>query len=314
MAFLYLLDDWEEDVWMREMQHLDTSLDLRLWPDAGRASDIEYALAWRPPVGVLKKFTNLKAIFSLGAGVDHIFNDTDLPEDVPIVRVVDQNLTMRMSEYVVLHVLWHHRRQRIYDHFQKEAKWHGLKQPAASETRVGVMGLGELGIDAANKLKMMGFRVAGWSQSRKNIEGIDSFRGRGELKAFLNRTDILVCLLPLTKETRGLLNSGLFHDLAKDGAGDGPVVINVGRGELQVEADILAALDNGDLYAATLDVFEEEPLSADSPLWLHPRVTVTPHNSAVSDPRAINGYILRQIKRHRAGEPLENVVNRSKGY
>ena len=314
MAFLYILNGWEEDLWMREMQHLDTSLDLRLWPDAGRARDIEYALAWKPPVGVLKQFTNLKAIFSLGAGVDHIFRDTDLPEDVPIVRVVDQNLTMRMSEYVVLHVLWHHRRQRIYEHFQKEAKWHGLKQPAASETRVGVMGLGELGIDAALKLKTMGFRVAGWSQSRKKLDGIDSFRGRGELKAFLNRTDILVCLLPLTKDTRGLLNAGLFHDLAKDGAGDGPVLINVGRGELQVEADILTALDSGDLYAATLDVFEKEPLSPDSPLWRHPRVTITPHNSAVSDPRAINGYILRQIKRHRAGEPLENVVDRSKGY
>lgn len=314
MAFLYFLDGWDPDLWMREMQHLDTSLDLRLWPDAGRAADIEYALAWKPPPGALKTFANLKAIFSLGAGVDHIFNDTDLPDDVPIVRVVDPNLTMRMSEYVVLHVLWHHRRQRIYDHFQKEAKWHELKQPAAAETRVGVMGLGALGIDAAKKLKIMGFRVAGWSQSRKSIDGIDSFRGRGELKAFLNRTDILVCLLPLTKETAGLLNAELFRELAKDGSGDGPVLINTGRGELQVEADILAALDSGDLYAVTLDVFEEEPLPSHSKLWSHPRATITPHNSALSDPRAINGYILRQIKRHRAGEPLENIVNRGKGY
>ena len=314
MAFLYFLDDWDQDLWMREMQHLDTSLDLRLWPETGRAEDIEYALVWKPPPGELKKLPRLKAIFSLGAGVDHIFHDTDLPDDVPIVRVVDPNLTMRMSEYVMLHVLWHHRRQRIYEHFQSETKWHGLKQPAASETRVGVMGLGELGIDAATKLKLMGFRVAGWSQSRKKLDGIDSFRGRGELKAFLNRTDILVCLLPLTDGTRGLLNADLFKDLAKDGHGDGPVLINAGRGELQVEDDILSALDNGDLYAATLDVFQEEPLPSSSALWSHPRVTVTPHNSAVSDPRAINGYILRQIKRHRAGEPLDNVIDRGKGY
>ena len=154
----------------------------------------------------------------------------------------------------------------------------------------------------------------GWSQSRKKIEGIDSYRGRGELSPFLNRTDILVCLLPLTKDTRGLLNGAVFKDLAKDGAGDGPVLINAGRGELQVEADILTALDKGHLYAATLDVFEEEPLPEDSALWTHPRVTITPHNAAVSDPRAINGYILRQIKRHRAGEPLDNVVDRSKEY
>lgn len=314
MAFLYFLDDWDHEVWMREMQHLDTSLDLRLWPDSGRIEDIDYALVWKPPPGELKKLPNLKAIFSLGAGVDHIYTDTDLPEDVPIVRVVDPNLTMRMSEYVMLHVLWHHRRQRIYEHFQTEAKWHGLKQPAASETRIGVMGLGELGIDAATKLRMMGFRVAGWSQSRKKLDGIDSFRGRGELKAFLNRTDILVCLLPLTDGTRGLLNAELFRELAKDGHGDGPVLINAGRGELQVEDDILTALDNGDLYAATLDVFQREPLPASSALWSHPRVTVTPHNSAVSDPRAINGYILRQIKRHRTGEPLDNVIDRDKGY
>lgn len=314
MAFLYMLDDLDADVWMREMQHLDTSLDLRLWPKVGRPEDIQYALVWKPPTGELKKLPNLKAIFSIGAGVDHIFSDEDLPEDVPVVRVVDPNLTMRMSEYVMLHVLWHHRRQRIYEHFQSESKWLGLKQPAASETRVGVMGLGELGVDAAKKLKMMGFRVAGWSQSRKNIEGIDSFRGRGELKAFLNRTDILVCLLPLTDETRGLLNAAVFKDLAKDGHGDGPVLINAGRGQLQVEEDIITALDNGDLYAVTLDVFEEEPLAPDSPLWSHPRVTITPHNAAVSDPRAINGYILRQIKRHRAGESLDNIIDIERGY
>ncbi len=314
MAFCYFLGDWDVDVWVREMQHLDSSLDLRIWPEVGRVEDIDYALAWKPPPGELKKFPNLKAIFSLGAGVDHVYNDTDLPENVPIVRVVDPNLTMRMSEYVVLHVLWHHRRQRIYDHFQSEGKWRDLSQPAASETRVGVMGLGELGIDAALKLKTMGFRVAGWSQSRKNIDGIDSFRGRGELKAFLNRTDILVCLLPLTDGTRGLLNGAVFRDLAKDGAGDGPVLINAGRGKLQNEQDILTALENGDLYAATLDVFEEEPLPSSSPLWSHPRVTITPHNAAVSDPRAINAYILRQIKRHRAGEKLDNVIDRAKGY
>lgn len=314
MSFLYFLGDWDADVWLREMQHLDSSLDLRLWPNVGRAEDIDYALVWKPHPGELKKLPNLKAIFSLGAGVDHIFGDPDLPENVPIVRVVDSNLTMRMSEYVVLHVLWHHRRQRIYEHFQSERKWRELKQPAANETRVGVMGLGELGIDAARKLKMMGFRVAGWSRSRKNIDGIDSFRGRGELKAFLNRTDILVCLLPLTEDTRGLLSGAVFRELAKDGAGDGPVLINAGRGQLQVEDDILTALKNGDLYAATLDVFEEEPLPASSPLWSHPRVTVTPHNAAVSDARAINGYILRQIKRHRAGEKLDHAIDRNQGY
>ncbi len=314
MAFLYILDDWPPEEWLRAMRHLDTSLDLRVWPDVGRVKDIEFALVWKPPAGALLEMPNLKAIFSLGAGVDHIFRVGDLPEGVPVVRVVDANLTMRMSEYVMMHVLWHHRRQRIYDHFQSERKWRGLSQAGANETRVGIMGMGELGSDAARKLMMMGFKVAGWSQSRKHMDGIDSFQGRGELKAFLNRTDILVCLLPLTPDTRGILNAFVFKELAKDGPGDGPVVINAGRGELQVEEDIVAALDGGDLYAATLDVFEEEPLPPHSPLWTHPRVTVTPHNSAVSDPRAINAYILKQIKRHRTGEALENIANPANGY
>jgi len=314
MAMLYLLDTWPADVWLREMHHLDNSLDLRVWPDVGRKEDIRYALAWKPPAGALLDLPNLEAIFSLGAGTDHIFARGTLPEGIPVVRVVDANLTMRMSEYVVMNVLWHHRRQRIYDHFQSRKKWHKLRQPAACDVRVGVMGMGELGTDAARKLAMMGFRVAGWSQSRKHIDGIDSFQGRGELKAFLNRTDILVSLLPLTPDTRGILNADTFRELATDGALDGPVLINAGRGDLQVEDDIIAALDDGDLYAATLDVFTEEPLPDHSPLWTHPRVTITPHNSAVSDPRAINAYILKQIKRHRTGEPLENIADPQRGY
>jgi glyoxylate/hydroxypyruvate reductase len=176
------------------------------------------------------------------------------------------------------------------------------------------MGFGVLGQDAARKLKMMGFDVAGWSRSPKTVDGFRVFAGEEGLESFLARTDILVSLLPLTADTRGILNRRLFGRLARDGRLGGPVLINAGRGGSQVEADIVACLDDGTLKAATLDVFETEPLPQDSPLWTHPRVTVTPHNSAVSDPEMTARYIADQIRRHEAGAPFENVVDRARGY
>jgi glyoxylate/hydroxypyruvate reductase A len=220
-----------------------------------------------------------------------------------------------MSEYVVLHCLMHLRRQRSYDEQQRRKIWLDDRfQPGAHHVRVGIMGLGVLGQDAARKLRVMGFDVAGWSRSPRRVEGIETFSGADGLDAFLARTDILVCLLPLTEDTRGILNGSVFRRLARDGRLGGPVVINAGRGGLQVEADILAALDDGTLRAATLDVFETEPLPPDSPLWTHPAVTVTPHNAAMSDPESIAEQIVEQIERFEAGEPLRNVVDPRAGY
>jgi glyoxylate/hydroxypyruvate reductase A len=176
------------------------------------------------------------------------------------------------------------------------------------------MGLGVLGSDAARKLKAMGFEVAGWSRSPKIVKGVDTFSGEDGLDAFLARTDILVSLLPLTDDTRGILDKDLFAKLAQNGRLGGPILINAGRGGLQVEADILAALDDGTLTAATLDVFETEPLPPDSPLWTHPAVTVTPHNAAPSDANTISAYVADQIRRFEAGESLANVVKRELGY
>jgi glyoxylate/hydroxypyruvate reductase A len=314
MALLYVIKDWDADAWLGAMRALNPGIDLRSWPDAvGRAEEIRYALAWRPPAGALHRLANLQVIFSLGAGVDSLLAGGELPP-VPIVRVVDRNLTMRMSEYVVLHVLLHHRRQRILDGQQQRRQWRGPQQPAACEVRVGILGFGHLGQDAGRRLRDLGFQVAGWSRSRKHVRGIQSFAGAGELKAFLNRTEILVSLLPLTPGTHGILNLALFRELARDGRLGAPILINAGRGKSQVEADIVAALDQGILQAATLDVFETEPLPPESPLWSHPKVTLTPHNAADSDPGAISRYVLTQIRRFEAGAPLQNVVDRNQGY
>ena len=205
---------------------------------------IRYVMAWHPPPEALAGLPNLAVIFSLGAGVEHILSREALP-DVPVVRIVSDDLTRRMTEWVTLQVLMHHRQQRRYDRLQRERRWHELRQPAASEVRVGIMGMGVLGKSAAEVLVKLGFQVAGWSRRPKTIAGVESFHGEAGLDAFLARTDILVVLLPLTPETRGLLSMPLFGKLARDGALGGPVLINAGRGGLQVEADIVRAHRGG---------------------------------------------------------------------
>ncbi len=204
---------------------------------------VRYVLSWRHPPGALKDLANLKIMFSLGAGVDHLFADPALPE-APIVRVVDPDLRDRMSEWVVLHALLHLRQLRRYERQQRERIWaEDETQPKAADVQVGVLGLGALGADAATKLRALGFRVAGWSATPKRIEGVEAFTGAEGLMRLLARTDMLVVLLPLTPETRGMLNAGLFAILKQEGPLGGPVLINAGRGGLQVEADIVAALE-----------------------------------------------------------------------
>ena len=276
-------------------------------------SNVAYACVWMPPRGLLAALPNLRAVFSLGAGVDHILGDPELP-GVPIVRIVDPDLTMRMTEYVALHVLMHHRGQRRYDAQQRARLWHELPQPPAAQVAVGVMGLGVLGRDAALALRRLGFQVAGWSRTPKDIPGIVTFHGAQELAEFLRRTEILVCLLPSTPATCGILNLELFRQLKRDGALAGAYLINAGRGAQQVDADILAALQEGSLAGATLDVFPTEPLPETSPLWTHPKVTITPHCAAASDPQPLVANILRQIDRLEAGLPLEHAIDRSAGY
>ena len=313
-AIAYILTGWRLESWSDAMRQLEPSIDIRSYPDGmGRREDIGYALAWRPPPHVLESLPNLKAIFSLGAGVDAILADPTVP-DVPIVRIVDPDMTMRMSEFVVMHVLMHHRQQKRIDASQRARLWEPFATHAASALKVGIMGFGVLGQDAGRKLKLLGFNVAGWSQSKKHVPGIATFAGQEELEAFLGRTDVLVVLLPHTAETTHILNRDLIGKLSRCGPFGAPILINAGRGKLQAERDLIACLDKGELYAASLDVFEEEPLAADSPLWGHPRVHVSPHVAADSDPLTISRNVLAQIRRHEGGGELENVVDRERGY
>ena len=313
-AILLAITGWDPAGWETRFRALAPRRDVRLWPDRmGDPAGVAYACAWKPPPGLLGSLPNLTASFSLGAGVDQLVGDKTLPQ-VPLVRIVDPDLTMRMTEYVTLHVLMIHRRQRLYDAQQRDRLWRDHDQWPAADVAVGVMGLGVLGRAATDALRRLGFKVAGWSRTPKAMPGVETFHGEKGLDDFLARSEILVCLLPHTPATEGILNLALLRKLKRDGVLGGAYLINAGRGRLQVDGDILAALDEGALAGATLDVFAVEPLPSDSPLWPHPKITITPHNAAASHPNALVANVLGQIERLERGQPLENVVDRARGY
>ena len=307
-------ENWSQERWKARFDEVCPDRRVLLLPGADfDPTEVHYAAVWKPDPGELSGFPNLQVIFNLGAGVDAVMADASLPK-VPLVRVAVDDLTNRMTEYVVLHVLMHHRQELYLRDSQREKRWQPKFQWPAGAVSVGIMGLGTLGADAADVLKRIGFRVAGWSRSRRQIDGIECFHGKPQLDPFLRRTDILVCLLPLTSDTRGILNRDLFAKLNRDSPVGAPVLINAGRGGLQNEGDILTCLDDGTLGAASLDVYATEPLPPDSRFWTHAKVVLTPHNAADTDPDEISKYVARQIERFEAGHALENVVDPARGY
>ena len=295
--------------WSGELQRLMPGLDIRVWPQIGDPAAIDYALVWRPEPGLLAALPNLKLILSLGAGVDHILLDPQLPQRVPIVRLVDPYLTDAMSEYVVLQVLRLHRRDLDYRAQQQALIWRELSQKNAGERPVGILGFGEIGQDAARKLKGLGFPIAGWGRRERTMAGFATFAGGAGLPPLLAQSEILVCLLPLTSETQGILNARAFALLPR-----GAALVNAGRGGHLVEADLIPALDSGQLSAAALDVFQEEPLPPDHPFWRHPRILITPHIAGTTNPATAAPIVLDTIRRFEAGRPLLNVVDPAQGY
>jgi glyoxylate/hydroxypyruvate reductase len=307
-------ENWSPARWKARFDEVCAGRRVLQLPDAlFDPAEVHYAAVWKPRPGELAAFPNLRVIFNLGAGVDALMADQSLP-DVPLVRVAVPDLTERMTEYVVLHVLMHHRQELYLRESQREKRWAPKYQWAAPAITVGIMGLGTLGANAAGVLRRLGFRVAGWSRSPKQLEGVACFHGEGQLEPFLRQTNILVCLLPLTQDTRHVLNRDLFTKLNRESPMGAPVLINAGRGGLQNETDILRCLEDGTLGAASLDVYETEPLPLASPFWSHPKVVLTPHNAADTDADEISKYVAQQIERIEAGAMLENVVDRGRGY
>ena len=297
--------------WREQFASLDPHLDVRWWDDPAVAPEaVRYVLVWDPEPGRLGRYPGLRAIFSTGAGVDNVVRDPDWPSHLPLVRMGGEGVAQRMAEYVAwacLSLLRGGRRMALAQH---AARWDAFEVPGTARgTRVGVMGLGNLGLAAAAALRGLGFPVAGWSRGRKTMAGVESFAGEAELDGFLARSDILVCLLPSTPETRGILNRGLMRRLPR-----GAAVVNVGRGDQLVVEDLLAALESGHLSGAVLDVFAAEPLPADSPLWRHPAITVTPHVASMASRRERARYVAEAIRSHEAGGPLPNLYDPARGY
>jgi glyoxylate/hydroxypyruvate reductase A len=287
--------------------------DLKVWVESRDAHDpaeVDYVFTFRPPHGFLKTLPNAKLVFSVGAGVDGILSDPEYPRHVPLVRFVDRTLSREMAQFCVMHVLMHYRMQRSFDRAQAGRKWRqAMLQKRANETRIGILGLGEIGALTAERLRDFEFDMAGWSRTRKEVRGVKSYAGEEELGEFLARTDILICLLPLTPDTRGILNAKLFAQLP-----NGAYLINVARGGHLVDEDLIAAIDSGHLSGATLDVFHTEPLPETHPFWSHPKITVTPHIAAISEPRVAAQYVVDGIRRFERGEPVGNIVDTNRGY
>ncbi len=310
MNFLFISNADKREAWRDAILERFPGAGFYAYPDeVPDKAIIDYAIAWRPPVGELATYPNLKGILSLGAGVDGLLVDTQLPKNVPLVRLVDRCLTEGMSEYVVYWTLHYHRKMDVYEKWRRENRWKQLRQIDTRDRKVGILGLGVLGADAAKKLLPFGFDVAGWSRTEKKIPGIKSYFGADQMAAFLARTEILVCLLPLTDDTRGIMDAKMFAGLPEDAC-----VINCARGGHLVDDDLLAALDRGHLRAATLDVFHTEPLPAEHPFWSHPKITVTPHMASLTVPSSAADWMMENVKLIEAGKPPLNIVDLQRGY
>lgn len=308
MSVLYRADVSRGPLWARFFAEQAPDVQFRLWPEHGDLAEIEYLVAWEAPSDLLAALPNLKVLFSSGAGVDHV-DFAAIPPQVQIARMVEPGITNGMIEYVTLSALALHRDLFDYIGQQAAGRWAPIEVAAASDRTIGVMGLGVLGQAVLQRLATFGFRLRGWNRSPREIAGVDCHAGAETLEVFLAECDVLICLLPLTEATRGILDHRLFAALPR-----GASIINVGRGGHLDQPALLAALDSGQLSRAILDVTEPEPLPADHPLWRHPRVLVTPHIASMTQPETAAPVVLENLRRHQRGEPLRDVVDRGRGY
>jgi len=309
MALAFYSETDDPRPWHDAIRAALPDLDFRVAPDLGNPAEIDCTLVWKPPKGWHRQFPNLRAILSLGAGVDALLEDPDLPQGVPITRMVDAGMGRQMAEYAAYGVMHFHRRMDDYARLQREGRWQPLAPVAVRDFPVGILGLGVLGRQAAELLVAMGYPVRAWSRSRKDVAGVESFCGPGELDRFLGQVRALVNFLPLTPETRGFIDRRLLARLPR-----GAYLINLARGGHVVEPDVLAALDEGALAGALLDVFGAEPLARDHPFWGHPKVVVTPHIAAVTQADDAAAQVIANLKRLQAGEPLLGIVDPARGY
>lgn len=297
---------WDAKPWAEKIAKSDLVSKVHVWPTEEDLSKVEALFVWKPlDAGVIQRLPDLKWVSSLGAGVDHLVGDEQIPSDVPITRIVDPYLTRDMTNYCIMGVMMHQRSMDEHRANQRSSKWDRIPY---SNLKVGVMGLGELGGHCAYHLAQLGFEVSGFSRTKKSIEGVKCYQ-QSEIKTFLAPLDVLINLLPVTPQTESILNAELFGQLPR-----GSYLINVARGNHLVEEDLIKALDEGRLTGALLDVFRQEPLPEDHPFWKHPKVKITPHVASVTSPDSAIQSLLENIERLKEGKDLKHVVDRDAGY
>ena len=308
-AVLLLKTDTRDQAWIDAFSSAMPDLEVRLWPEMGDRSEINCALLWSPPPELFDGLDNLEVIFSIGAGVDSLLTCPTLPAHLPIVRMVESELTAGMVEFCLFHVLRFHRLMHLFENHRVNRHWEALTQLPASEVTVGIMGFGVLGQALARQLSALRYRVIGYRRGAGEVDGMEVFHGANQLEAFMGRSDILVTLMPSTPETKKMINSRTLSWLPP-----GACFINAGRGDLVDEEDLVEALDHGSLAGAALDVFETEPLPQESILWTPPTVYVTPHIASLTHPPSACSYIAGAISRHRQGEPWPHLVDTGRSY
>ncbi|WP_172149399.1 2-hydroxyacid dehydrogenase [Pseudomonas tumuqii] len=308
MALLYKADPVRGEQWKVLFAEQAPDIEWRAWPDIGDPRDIHYLAAWQAPDDLETLLPNLQVLFALSAGVDQL-DLGRLPASMPVVRLLDPGITQGMCEYASFAVLALHRDMLRYRQQQTERRWQAHRLVPAQKRRVGVLGLGLQARQILASLQPYGFALSGWARSQHRIPGVDCFAGAEQLPAFLGQCDILLCVLPLTEQTQGILDRQLFQHLPK-----GAALVNMGRGGHLVEEDLLDALASGQLSAAVLDVLQQEPAAPDQPFWHHPQILLTPHIAAMTQPESAFGVLLENIRRHQRGEPMLGQIDRKQGY
>lgn len=307
MAFLFNSDAARAAIFRQAFARELPDLEFYHSSECFEPEKVRYLITWNAPDD-LSRFCNLEVLFSIGAGIDQFKRET-IPGNVKLVRMVEEGIVRMMQEYVVLGVLTLHREMLAYRQQQSRGVWQALATSQAPDRRVGFLGLGTLAQAAIDRLKPFQFSLAAWSRSKRSVEGVTCFHGDGQLGSFLNGTDILVCLLPLTEQTSGILNAQLFSLLPA-----GARLLHVGRGPQLDQGALIEALDSGRLAAAMLDVTDPEPLPEDHALWSHPKVVITPHIASVTQPHTAAQSVIENIRRHRAGRNPIGLVDRTLGY
>ena len=304
-------DFWEDmEVWSNGLQKAMPEMDIKVYPDDGDVNEVEFAVVWKHPRGILKKYPNLKAILSLGAGVDHIISDPDLPEGIPIVRLVDKKLTHEMCLHALHWVLHFHSDQYLYRSQQLKRQWIQQSSIQTEDRTIGIMGLGNIGRSIGELLVTQSFNVIGWGANQKSsLTDIKYYYGQDQLSDFLGRTNILINVLPLTSDTTNIITKKELSLLPKDS-----FIINIGRGGIINEDDLLTLLSEGHIKAAALDVFAQEPLPENNSLWDHPSVYITPHIAGQSNPNSAGQTISENIYRIQKGELPYPIYSRTNGY